>query len=227
MDGNRILDLAWQLATHQLPNGSPMVLQREAEIRIYIYFLVVTNTRAYWLRRLIRASLDLRVDSELELIRRQQRVLQLGCAEGVAPAEIMDAILAEQKWREFCWFGQELSEKSRGVFHALGDRAHRSRLIQLIRRGQVKEKTGGFEFEGEACRKFGTDLLSVSLFAWLMWILYSIRDHISDNGFFTPIFIAASIVCCAGIAITFRASIKEARSAIDAANAVLRPRRVS
>lgn len=116
-----------------------MIFQREAEIRNSIYFLVVTNTRAYWLRRHIRASLKLRVDSELELNRCQQRVLQFGCTEGIEPAEIMYAILAEQERREFRWFGQELSEKSRRVFYALGDHAHRSRLIQLIHRGQERE----------------------------------------------------------------------------------------
>ena len=204
-----------------------MIFQRENGFRNHIYFLIGAKTMTSRVRRLFVALCVLRIGSELETIWREQRVLQLCSREDVDAADVIEAMLAEQTSREYCWFGRELSATGRAAFYAMVDWRHRTRLAQAIRRGEAVDTPRGFKFPSEPWRKLGANLITAGMFAWLTLLLFTMRDQLAINAYFSSLYIAASLGACVWFAHTCHKDIMDIRSTVDAANANLGPKRTS
>lgn len=225
MGDDRARELAWQLAIHQLPTGSPLALKRESEYQDYLYFLLDTTERALVVRRLLSALFILRMGNEFESIRLQRAVLGLCRERGISLDTILKAIHSEIEFRERCWFGLGATEKVCATFHSISEQEQRRLFAKTIRSGQAAETPGGFEI---ACKRrwvLTFNLAAVLAFAWLMMIYLFMDGMPSKN---TPLlvgFISCSIVFCGWFLAKCHGGIKEVQRCIDVANSVWKLKR--
>lgn len=225
MDTFRARDLAWQLAEHQLPGGSPLVFQKEQEFRDYLYFLIQVNKPLQLLRRIAAGLLAFRAYGELRTILRQRRILQLGASEDTHSRIILDAIRAEVESRWRGYFGRAASARIASVYDALPDHEQRIVFARLLRGGYVLETPSGFECTHLKERLRAAKASAVIVFTWQIWILYALSQQSAIEGAFAVAFIIASAVLAGWIGWTLRSGVFEAQATAATANETLRPRR--
>jgi len=226
MDEFRARDLAWDLAEFGAVQHSPMALPRGTEFVRYLYLLIETTTPLQCVRRMVAATLLGRQFDELEMIRRQRKVLEIGAPEDAELGQVVKAMIAERAWCETCWLGDPHGEKTKSAFYAMTDPEERARFANLMRLGAAYESNDGFQVSWHARFRTLIVLAPVAAFVVLIAPLIEIVGRAGVDNSFIVLYALFSVAFCAWVAHFVWTAREGEITAVKAADASRGPKRV-
>lgn len=217
-------DLAWQLATDQLPIGSPLALQKELEYQGYFYYLIDANTAKRHFLGLVVSCLTLRLKAGIRLMRNQKHVLHLASNDFVNTQTMLEAIGVEQESRSRYWLGTGSNMRSRCIFDSINDQSLKFEFASHIRNRRLLETPDGIRAPNFRLQILGATLIGLAVFSWLTVFLYAMNMYTQTSFIFVSSYLIVSIVLASWITLEFVTYAKKKQSVAKRANAALSPR---
>lgn len=226
-----VVDRADELAAMLVPEGSPLILERTAELKEYFDALVAEEADDKPLRVLRRrwtACVRRLLRHQLAHDRARRALLQiLDMESGATAEEVLAAIEAEQSARELSEYGRSLNDPQRRALMGLADGTQRDSFAKLIREDLVETDRKGFSTSAVLRRAAAAWLFILVIAGALSTALLVLSRGMELDPWFLVVFLVGTVLVCRWFSKDFFDAARRAKTAVSSARSVFGPKPVA